>query len=245
MPRYKLTIEYDGTGLVGWQRQNNGMSVQQAIEDACVIFAGQEVRLHVAGRTDAGVHGLGMVAHFDMAKNIPANKVQLAINHHIKPHKISILHCEEVDEEFHARFSCIERSYLYRILCRSGRPALDDRRVWWFQRELDVEAMNMAAQLLIGHHDFSTFRASQCQADSPFRTLDELSVERVGKEIHVRCRARSFLHHQVRNIVGTLTLIGRGKWSAEDLQNALDAKDRAKGGETAPAYGLYFVEAKY
>ncbi|WP_135080619.1 tRNA pseudouridine(38-40) synthase TruA [Terasakiella sp. SH-1] len=245
MPRYKLTIEYDGTGLVGWQRQDNGMSVQQAIEDACVIFAGHEVRLHVAGRTDAGVHALGMVAHFDMDKDIPPNKVLLAINHHVKPHRVSILHCEYVDEEFHARFSCVERSYLYRLLCRPGRPALDHMRVWWHQRPLDAVAMNMAAQLLVGHHDFSTFRAAQCQANSPFRTLDEISVEQVGDEIHVRVRAKSFLHHQVRNIVGTLYLIGSGKWSADDLQDALEAKNRAKGGQTAPAHGLYFVEARY
>ncbi|NVK19842.1 MAG: tRNA pseudouridine(38-40) synthase TruA [Methylocystaceae bacterium] len=245
MPRYKLTIEYDGTGLVGWQRQDNGPSVQQTIEDAIAKFAGQEVRLHTAGRTDAGVHALGMVAHFDMDKPLKEDKVQQAINHFVRPTRVSILNSELVDEEFHARFSCLERSYLYRILCRSGRPALDEGRVWWFQRDMDVDAMNKAAQYLVGRHDFSTFRASQCQANSPLRTLDELSVERVGAEIHVRCRARSFLHHQVRNIVGTLTLVGKGKWQESDVKTALEAKDRAKGGETAPACGLYFVEAKY
>ncbi|WP_417832591.1 tRNA pseudouridine(38-40) synthase TruA [Terasakiella sp.] len=245
MPKYKLTIEFDGTGLVGWQRQDNGMSVQQIIEDACLIFAGHEVRLHVAGRTDAGVHALGMVAHFEMEKDIPPNKVLLAINHHVKPHRVSIVDCEYADADFHARFSCLERSYLYRILCRSGRPALEDGRVWWTQRKLDAEAMHEAAQILVGKHDFSTFRAAQCQANSPLRTLDEISVRQVGEEIHVRVRARSFLHHQVRNIVGSLELVGRGKWTKQDLQNALEAKDRAKGGQTAPAHGLYFVEAKY
>jgi tRNA pseudouridine38-40 synthase len=245
MPRYKLVIEYDGTGLVGWQRQDNGMSVQQAIEDASRIFAGQEIRLHTAGRTDAGVHALGMVAHFDMDKSLRADKVMLAINHLVKPHKISVLKAEIADEDFHARFSCQERSYLYRILCRPARPALDHGRVWWFQRQLDADAMHDAAQILVGKHDFTTFRATHCQATSPLKTIDELNVEKVGDEIHVRCRARSFLHHQVRNIVGSLTLVGREKWTKNDLQNALDAKDRAKGGETAPAYGLYFVEAKY
>lgn len=245
MPRYKLTIEYDGSGLVGWQRQDNGPSVQQTIEDSIAKFAGQEVRLHTAGRTDAGVHALGMVAHFDMDKPLKADKVQQAINHFVRPTRVSILKTEIVDEEFHARFSCLERSYLYRILCRSGRPALDEGRVWWFQRDMDADAMNRAAQYLVGRHDFTTFRASQCQANSPMRTLDELYVERVGAEIHVRCRARSFLHHQVRNIVGTLSLVGKGKWQEADVKTALEAKDRAKGGETAPACGLYFVEAKY
>lgn len=245
MFRYKLTIEYDGTGLVGWQRQDNGPSVQQTIEDSIAKFAAQEVRLHVAGRTDAGVHGLGMVAHFDMESDMDGYKVAQAINHFVKPVRVSILKCEKVNADFHARFSCIERSYLYRILCRQGRPALDEGRVWWVKEKLDATAMNDAAQVLIGRHDFSTFRASQCQADSPLRTLDELSVEQVGEEIHIRCRARSFLHHQVRNIVGTLVQVGRGKWTRQDVQDALDAKDRARGGMTAPACGLYFVEAKY
>ncbi|MDV7337994.1 tRNA pseudouridine(38-40) synthase TruA [Terasakiella sp. A23] len=245
MPRYKLTIEFDGTGLVGWQRQDNGPSVQQTIEDAIGQFAGHEVRLHTAGRTDAGVHALGMVAHFDMEKALTADKVQQAINHFVRPTRVSILKTEIMDEEFHARFSCLERSYLYRILCRPGRPALDHGRVWWFMRDMDADAMNRAAQYLVGKHDFTTFRATHCQANSPIRTLDELTVERVGAEIHVRCRARSFLHHQVRNIVGTLTMVGRGKWQEIDVKHALEAKNRAKGGETAPACGLYFVEAKY
>ena len=245
MRKYKLTIEYDGTGLVGWQRQDNGPSVQQTIEEACEIFAGHDVRLHVAGRTDAGVHALGMVAHFEMEKNIPANKVLQAINQHTTPSKISIVNCEDVDEDFHARFSCLERSYLYRILCRSGRPALDEKRVWWHKQKLDAQAMHEAAQLLIGHHDFSTFRAASCQGNSPMRTLDDIQVFEVGEEIHVTCRARSFLHHQVRNFVGSLSNVGRGKWTIEDFQAAFEAKDRTKGGQTAPAHGLYFVEAKY
>jgi len=246
MPRFKLTVEYDGTGLVGWQRQDNGLGVQQIIEDACLIFAGHPVRLFVAGRTDAGVHGLGMVAHFDMDKPIPPHRVQLAINHHTRNHRVSVIKCEEVSEDFHARFSCLERSYLYRILCRAGRPALDDGKVWWHQQRLDTSAMHEAAQILIGKHDFSSFRAVACQAESPLRTLDEITVcDAPNDEIHIRCRARSFLHHQVRNIVGTLSLVGLGKWTKADMQAALDAKDRTKGGPTAPAHGLYFVEAKY
>jgi len=208
-------------------------------------YCKQEVRLHTAGRTDAGVHALGMVAHFDMDVDLTCNKVQEAINHFVRPEKISILKVEKMDDEFHARFSCLERSYLYRILSRQGRPALDKGRVWWFQRKLDAPAMHEAAQILIGKHDFTTFRATHCQANSPLRTIDELSVEQVGDEIHIRCRARSFLHHQVRNIVGSLCMVGKGKWTKQDLQSALEAKDRRRGGETAPACGLYFVEAKY
>jgi tRNA pseudouridine38-40 synthase len=245
MPRYKLTIEFDGTGLVGWQRQDNGPSVQQAIEDACAKFAHQEVRLHTAGRTDAGVHALGMVAHFDMEMDMPVRKLQQAINHHVKPYRVSVLEVEVVDETFHARFECLERSYLYRILCRSARPTLDMGRVWWHQQQLDPQAMHIAAQCLIGNHDFSSFRAIKCQSNSPIRTLDEVSVEQVGAEIHIRVRARSFLHHQVRNIVGTLAMVGKGKWTAQDVKDILEAKDRRRGGETAPACGLYFVEARY
>jgi len=245
MPRFKLTIEFDGTGLVGWQRQDNGPSVQQAIEEACAKFAHQDVRLHTAGRTDSGVHALGMVAHFDMERDISADKVQQAINHHIKPYRISILKAELVDETFHARFECLERSYLYRILCRRARPALDNGRVWWFQRDLDAKAMHIAAQCMIGKHDFSSFRASKCQSNSALRTMDEITVEQIGNEIHIRVRARSFLHHQVRNIVGTLAMVGKGKWTAQDVKDILEATDRRRGGETAPACGLYFVEARY
>lgn len=245
MIRYKLTVEYDGTGLVGWQRQDNGMSVQQVIEEACEIFAGHSVRLFTAGRTDAGVHAFAMAAHFDMERDMPAHKVIQAINHHSRPYRVSIINCERVDENFHARFSCVERSYLYRILTRAGRPALDEGRVWWTRHHLNADAMHEAAQVLIGRHDFTSFRAAQCQANSPIRTLDELTVTRQGEEVHIRCRAQSFLHHQVRNFVGTLELVGQGKWSKEDVKTALEAKDRAKGGPTAPACGLYFVEAKY
>lgn len=245
MPRYKLIIEYDGTGLVGWQRQDNGLSVQQVIEEACAKFAGQQVRLFTAGRTDAGVHALGMVAHFDMDRDMEGRKVCLAINHHSLPHRISIRQCEQVSQEFHARFDCLERSYLYRILNRPARPALDAGRVWWVQKELDASAMHEAAQVLVGKHDFSSFRAASCQANSPLRTLDGISVEKVGEEIHLKCRARSFLHHQVRNFVGTLERVGQGTWSAEDVKQILEACDRTKAGPTAPPDGLYFVEARY
>lgn len=245
MPRYKLTIEYDGTGLVGWQRQDNGLGVQQVIEDAIAIFAGETVRLFTAGRTDAGVHALGMVAHFDMARDMEGRKIVLAINFHTLPHKISILACEVVDDTFHARFDCQERAYLYRILNRAARPALEEGRVWWCQKKLDARAMHEAAQVLIGKHDFSSFRAAACQANSPLRTLDDISVEQVGQEIHVRCRAKSFLHHQVRNFVGTLSLVGHGRWSKDDVKAVLEARDRTKAGPTAPPEGLYFVEARY
>lgn len=245
MPRYKLTIEFDGTGLVGWQRQDNGPSVQQAIEEACFKFSGEEVRLHTAGRTDAGVHALGMVAHVDMTHDFTADKMMQAINYHVKPFKISILKSEIKDEKFHARFECLERSYLYRIFCRPARPVLEEGRVWWFKHQLDAKAMHDAAQHLIGKHDFTSFRAIKCQSNSALRTMDEITVEQVGAEIHVRVRARSFLHHQVRNIVGTLVMVGKGKWSSQDVKEILAAKNRSRAGQTAPAQGLYFVEARY
>jgi len=245
MPRFRLLIEYDGRPFVGWQRQDNGPSVQQALEEAAERLCGQAVRLHAAGRTDSGVHALGMVAHADIPKHLPDGKMADALNAHLRPAPVAVLAAEGVDDAFHARFSCIERRYLYRILTRRAGPALDRDRVWWNPRPLDAEAMHAAAQRLVGHHDFTSFRAGECQADSPLRTLDALDVARVGAEVHVTARARSFLHHQVRNMVGSLALVGVGKWRADDLSAALAARDRAAAGPTAPACGLYFLAARY
>ncbi|MEE2980194.1 MAG: tRNA pseudouridine(38-40) synthase TruA [Pseudomonadota bacterium] len=246
MTRYKLTLEYDGRSFVGWQRQDNGPSIQQALEQAIAAFSGEVVTTVGAGRTDAGVHALGQVAHVDLAKPWPAPEVMGALNHHLKPAPIAVLTVEAVNDDFHARFSAVERVYRYRMVNRRGRLALEDGHAWWVSAALDVAAMNEAAQALVGRHDFTSFRASQCQAKSPEKTLDELSVARDGEEvIVVRTRARSFLHHQVRNMVGTLALVGEGKWSADDVAAALAARDRAAGGPTAPADGLYLVSVAY
>jgi tRNA pseudouridine38-40 synthase len=230
---------------VGWQRQDNGASVQQALEDAVTGFCGETVLVEGAGRTDAGVHALGQVAHVDIEKETDAGTVRDALNYHLRGVPVSVLGAEAVDDDFHARFSAKERSYLYRILDRRPPPAVDQGRVWWVPVDLDAEAMHAAAQCLIGYHDFSTFRAAQCQADSPVKTLDDLRVTRAGDEIHIRARARSFLHHQVRNFAGTLRLVGEAKWSADDVAAALAAKDRTRGGATAPPEGLYLVSVAY
>ena len=246
MARYKLTLEYDGRGFVGWQRQDNGPSIQQALEAAIAGFSGETVTTFAAGRTDAGVHALGQVAHVDLAKPWPAHEVMGALNQHLKPNPIAVLAVEAVDEEFHARFSARERVYRYRIVNRRGRLALDEGRAWWVPAALDAAAMDAAAQVLVGRHDFTSFRASQCQAKSPDKTLDALSVTRHGDEvIVVGARARSFLHHQVRNMVGALALVGEGKWSADQVAAALAARDRKAGGPTAPAEGLYLVRVGY
>lgn len=245
MARWKLTVEYDGTPFVGWQRQDNGPSVQQTLEEAIQRLSGEVVRVHASGRTDAGVHARGQVVHFDLERPITGLKLRDALNFHVRPWPIAVLMVESVDAVFHARMSCLGRSYLYRILNRRAPPAIDAGRVWHVPRPLDAAAMHDAAQVLVGRHDFSTFRAALCQANSPEKTLDRLSVERVGEEIHVRAAARSFLHHQVRNMVGTLELVGNGKWTADHVRAALEACDRSKGGPTAPPDGLYFIEARY
>ena len=246
MTRYKLTLEYDGRGFVGWQRQDKGPSIQQALEAAITAFSGETATTVGAGRTDAGVHALGQVAHVDLAKPWPAHEVMGAVNHHLKPAPIAVLSVEAVDDDFHARFSAMERVYRYRMVNRRGRLALEEGRAWWVAAALDAAAMDEAAQVLVGRHDFTSFRASQCQAKSPEKTLDELSVTREGGEvIVVRARARSFLHHQVRNMVGTLALVGEGKWGADDVAAALAARDRAAAGPTAPAEGLYLVSVGY
>ena len=221
MPRYRLLIEYDGGPYRGWQSQQNGPSVQDAIEAAVKRFCGQDVRLTAAGRTDTGVHATGQVAHLDLDKTWPERTVQEAINAHLVPHPIVVLKAEQVDEDFHARFSATERRYLYRVLHGRPRPALDAGRVWWLQKPLDVAAMAEAARHLVGRHDFTTFRDAQCQARSPVKTLDEASVVGVGDEVRLEFAARSFLHRQVRSMTGTLVEVGLGRWSVADVAAAL------------------------
>jgi tRNA pseudouridine38-40 synthase len=245
VPRYKLTIEYSGAGFVGWQRQRNGLSIQEALETAVRRFCGESVAVFGAGRTDAGVHALGQVAHVDLPRAASPNEIRGALNHHLKPHPISILAVEPVSSDFDARLSATGRRYLYRILNRRAPPALDRGRVWHVAPQLDLAAMREGAACLIGHHDFSTFRDSLCQAKSPLRTLDRLDVARQGEEICVTAAARSFLHHQVRNMVGTLKLVGIGRWRADDVARALAARDRRAGGPTAPAEGLALVTVRY
>jgi len=245
MPRYKLTIEYDGTDFVGWQRQAEGMSVQQAVEEAILKFCGEDLRIQTAGRTDAGVHALGQVAHVDLSRDWDPFKVAQAISFHLKPYPIVILDCVVVGSDFEARFSATARHYRYKILNRRARPALDASKVWWVTAPLDAEAMAQAAQVLVGRHDFTTFRAAACQAKSPVRTLDRLDVVREGETITIFASARSFLHHQVRSMVGSLKLVGEGRWSAADLEQALAARDRSQCGAMAPSAGLYLASVDY
>jgi tRNA pseudouridine38-40 synthase len=245
MPRYKLTIEYDGTGLVGWQRQANGLSVQGALETAITRFCGERTTIHGAGRTDAGVHALAQTAHLDLTRAVAPEVLRSAVNHHLRPAAISVLAAEAAPDEFDARLSATGRIYLYRILNRRAPPALERGRVWRVAPLLDVDAMREGARHLIGHHDFSTFRDSLCQAKSPLKTLDALELRRSGEEIHIEARARSFLHHQVRNMAGTLKLVGLGRWHPDDVARALAARDRRAGGPTAPPEGLYLVEICY
>jgi tRNA pseudouridine38-40 synthase len=245
VPRYKLTIEYDGTDLVGWQRQPNGLSVQAALETAVEKFCGDKVTVHGAGRTDAGVHALAQVAHIDLDREHPVETIRSALNHHLRPVTISVLTAEAVPTDFHARLSAIGRVYRYRILNRRPPPMLDRNRVWHVAPPLDLPAMQAGARHLVGRHDFSTFRDSLCQAKSPVKTLDALDVMHVGEEIQIEARARSFLHHQVRNMAGTLKLVGLGQWQPDFVATALEARDRRAGGPTAPAEGLYLVEIRY
>lgn len=245
MPRYRLLVEYDGSPFNGWQRQDHATSVQGVIETAAARLCGEAVTLYAAGRTDAGVHATGQVAHLDLPRPYPADTVRDAINFHLKPHPVAILAAEAAEEDFHARFSAIGRSYLYRILNRRSPPALDRNRVWWVAAPLDETRMAEAAARLLGHHDFTSFRATCCQAQSPNKTLDRLDVTRIGDEIHIVAEARSFLHHQVRNMVGTLKLVGDGKWSPDDVTRILNARDRAQAGPTCPAAGLILTGVVY
>jgi tRNA pseudouridine38-40 synthase len=245
VPRYKLTIEYDGGGFVGWQRQANGRSIQEALEIAFQRFCAETLTVHGAGRTDAGVHALAQVAHVDLAREADPETIRGAINHHLRPHAISILAAEPAPPGFDARLSATGRHYRYRILNRRAPPALERGRVWQVAPPLDAEAMREGAGHLVGHHDFTTFRDSLCQAKSPVKTLDALEVSRHGEEIHIEAWARSFLHHQVRNMAGTLKLVGLGRWQPEDVARALAARDRRAGGPTAPAGGLALVAVSY
>lgn len=245
MPRYKLTIEYDGTPFVGWQLQANGPSVQGRLAAAVEAFCGEAMVPRGAGRTDAGVHALGQVAHLDLAKDWPADTVRDALNDHLRPDPIAILACEPVDEGFDARHSAVGRRYLYRIVNRRAPPALERDRVWRVTRPLDEGAMHTAAQCLLGKHDFTTFRSVNCQARSPVKTLDRLSVARQGSELRIEAAARSFMHNQVRSMVGSLKLVGEGKWSVDDLRAALEARNRSACGPVAPAHGLYLAGVDY
>jgi tRNA pseudouridine38-40 synthase len=243
--RFRLTVEYDGRPFMGWQRQAHGPSVQETIERAAYLITGEEAAVHAAGRTDAGVHATGMVAHIEIAKAIAPFRLVEALNARTRPAPVAILACEVVPDDWHARFSCIGRRYIYRIADRRAPLALDDGKAWRVAPPLDVEAMHEAAQRLVGLHDFTTFRSAHCQSASPVKTLDRLDVRRVSGGIEIEAAARSFLHHQVRSMVGCLALVGQGKWTPDDVTTALEATDRSELGLNAPPDGLYFVEAVY
>jgi tRNA pseudouridine38-40 synthase len=243
--RWKLTIEYDGGPFMGWQRQDHGPSVQQALEEALERMTGERATVTAAGRTDAGVHALAMSAHVDIAREVTPHRLREGLNALVRPQPVSVLEVAAVADDWHARFSCLGRRYRYRILSRRAPPALDSGRVWHIAVPLDSEAMRAGAAQLIGRHDFTTFRSAHCQSDSPVKTLDRMDVDRVGDEIHIEAAARSFLHHQVRSMVGCLALVGRGQWRPGDIGKALEARDRAALGFNAPPQGIYFVEAIY
>lgn len=254
LTRWKLTIEYKGTAFAGWQRQENAPSVQQHIEEAITKFCAQEARLHVAGRTDAGVHARGQVAHVDLLpfkKDMDGYEVAKAINAHLRPKPISVVRAEIVSEEFHARFSAVNKLYEYKILNRPALLTMEQDLVWQFKRKLDVEAMREGAKYLLGTHDFTTFRATECQAKSPIKTLERLDIltspdpASGGVNIRFEVEGRSFLHHQVRNMVGTLSLVGDAKWQPQDVKTALEARDRKAGGITSPPDGLYLMRVDY
>ncbi len=245
MPRYKITVEYDGTPFAGWQIQSNGPSIQGELARAIEGLTGTSVIPKGAGRTDAGVHARGQVAHFELARDYPPDTVRDALNFHLGPAPVAILHCEIVSESFDARFSAKTRHYLYRIVNRRPRLALDRDRAWQVPVPLDASAMQEAAAYLIGRHDFTTFRSAQCQGKSPLRTLDRLEVNRQGEDIFIAASARSFLHHQVRSMAGSLKLVGESKWQPDDMRRALEARERAACGPVAPACGLYFMKVDY
>ena len=245
MPRYRLLIEYDGSPFKGWQSQTNAPSVQDAVEAAILAFSGERVRLTAAGRTDTGVHATGQVAHVDLVRDWPVKTVREALNAHLVRQPVSVLAAEQVDESCSARFSATGRRYLYRILNRPGPPAILRGQVWHLRRELDAEAMNRAAQVLVGLHDFTTFRDAACQSASPVKTLDEGRVERVGEEVRLHFAARSFLHRQVRSMTGTLVEVGSGRWTVQDVADALAAADRSRCGPVAPPQGLYLTAVRY
>jgi tRNA pseudouridine38-40 synthase len=245
VPRYKITIEYDGTPFAGWQWQETVPSVQRTLTEAIASFTGETSMVQGAGRTDAGVHALGQIAHFDLTKAYETDTVRDALNAHLRPHPVAVLLAEKVAPDFDARRSAVRRHYLYRIANRRPDLTLDRLRAWRVPRRLDVDAMHAAAQRLVGKHDFTTFRSTECQAKSPEKTLDRLDVSRVGDEVHIVAVARSFLHNQVRSMVGTLVPVGDGKWTADDVSRALAARDRTACGQVAPPEGLYLVRVDY
>jgi tRNA pseudouridine38-40 synthase len=245
MPRFKLTLEYDGGPFVGWQRQENGVSVQETLEKAIAAMTGERATAYGAGRTDAGVHATGQAAHVDLARDWAPFRLAGGLNAHLLPNPVAVLRAERVADDFDARRSALFRSYLYRVVNRRAPLALDRGRAWAVRRRLDLEAMREAAQALVGRHDFTTFRDTQCQAKSPVRTLDRLDIVREGDAILFEVGARSFLHRQVRSMVGSLVDVGAGRWSAADLKAALDAADRARCGQVAPAHGLYLARVDY
>ena len=246
MPKFKFSVEYDGSNYVGWQKQDNGPSIQASLEKALASFSGVKTEVTGAGRTDSGVHALSMVAHFELESGqFSAETIKKAMNYHLGTQPITVLEVAPIEQNFHARFSAINRKYLYRILNRSTPPALDIGRVWFIPRILDESAMQKAAAVLIGKHDFTSFRAKHCQAASPEKTIREITVNRIGNEIRIFVEAKSFLHHQIRNIVGTLKLVGEGRWTEQDVIRILKAKDRSIAGPTAPAAGLYFLGVDY
>ncbi len=243
--RYKLIFEYDGMAFVGWQHQDNGLSVQAVVEEAVKRFSGETVRVYGAGRTDAGVHALGQVAHVDLEKDTRADKVRDALNYHMKPHPVAVVRADAVSPEFHARFSARQRHYLYRIVNRRAPLTVEKDLAWLVPVPLDAEAMHKAAQALVGTHDFTTFRASRCQAKSPVRTVEAIRVARLADEIQITVSAQSFLHNQVRSFVGSLKLVGEGKWTPRMLAKALEARDRKACGPIAPPEGLYLERVDY
>jgi tRNA pseudouridine38-40 synthase len=245
MPRYKLTLEYDGQPFRGWQRLSEGPSVQQALEDAVLAFCGETTRVLGAGRTDAGVHALGQIAHLDLAREVALETLRNALNHHLRPRPVVVLEAVRVANDFHARFSARARHYCYWIVNRRAPLALGAGRAWQVAVPLDAEVMHEAAQRLLGHHDFTSFRSSICQAATSNKTLDRLNVSRHGEVVEITASARSFLHHQVRNMVGSLKLVGQGKWPVERIEAVLQARDRAQAGPTAPACGLFLVRVDY
>jgi tRNA pseudouridine38-40 synthase len=246
MPKFKVSIEYDGGNYVGWQKQNNGPSIQEALEHALESFSGMKTEVIGAGRTDSGVHALSMTAHFELeSEQFSIETIKKAMNYHLGKQPITVLEVIPIDQNFHARFSAINRKYLYRILNRATPPALDIGRVWFVPRRLNEIDMQKAAAVLIGKHDFTSFRAKHCQALSPEKTIRDITVNRIDDEIQIFAEAKSFLHHQVRNIVGTLKQVGEGRWTEQDVIRILKAKDRSIAGPTAPAAGLYFAGADY
>lgn len=245
MQRYKIVLEYLGTNYCGWQKQSNGLSLQQVIEEAIFSFSHEKVEVLASGRTDAGVHARGQVAHFDLEKLYEPRRLMHSINHFCRKHTIAVVACEATTQDFHARFSAQKRHYLYRILNRPAVNIIEKDLVSWIRYDLDIDAMKSSAQYLIGKHDFTSFRSKECQAFSPIKTLDKIDITKNGDYIEIRCSALSFLHHMVRNIVGSLIMVGSHKWQPIDMLTVLEAKDRSKAGPTAEACGLYFMKVDY